>query len=95
MSASDLAMVGSYDYRLVALSVFVSILAAYAARDLSARVRARGQAWLAWLAAAATTADGIGTWSMHYTGMLAYRLPIPVNYDISAGTSLGWTFSGT
>jgi PAS domain S-box-containing protein len=78
MSASRL--VGSYDYRLVALSVLVSILAAYAARDLSARVSARGRAWLAWLAGAAT-ADGIGTWSMHYTGMLAYRLPIPVKYD--------------
>jgi two-component system sensor histidine kinase/response regulator len=27
------------------------------------------------------TAHGIGTWSMHYTGMLAFRLPVPVQYD--------------
>jgi PAS domain S-box-containing protein len=24
---------------------------------------------------------GISTWSMHYTGMLAFRLPIPIEYD--------------
>jgi hypothetical protein len=74
-------MVDSYDYRLVALSVLVSILAAYAACDLSERLHdARGRAWLAWLVGGAT-AHGIGTWSMHYTGMLAFRLPVPVQYD--------------
>jgi two-component system sensor histidine kinase/response regulator len=74
-------MVASHNPRLVALSVFISILAAYAARDLSERVRdARGWAWLAWLVGGAT-ACGIGTWSMHFTGMLAYRLPVPVEYD--------------
>ena len=71
----------SHDHRLVVLSVLISILAAYAARDLSERVSdARGRAWLAWLVGGAT-ADGIGTWSMHYTGMLAFRLPVPVQYD--------------
>ena len=24
---------------------------------------------------------GIGIWSMHYLGMLAFRLPVPVRYD--------------
>jgi len=65
----------------VALSVLVSILAAFAARDLSERVRdPRGRAWLAWLVGGAM-AYGIGTWSMHYTGMLAFRLPVPMQYD--------------
>jgi two-component system, sensor histidine kinase and response regulator len=74
-------MVDSYDYRLVALSVLVSILAAYAACDLSERLRdARGRAWLAWLVGGAT-AHGIGTWSMHYIGMLAFHLQVPVQYD--------------
>jgi two-component system cell cycle sensor histidine kinase/response regulator CckA len=27
------------------------------------------------------TAMGIGIWSMHYIGMLAFRLPVPVEYD--------------
>jgi two-component system sensor histidine kinase UhpB len=81
MPAEDTLMVASYDYRLVALSVFVSILGAYAARDLCEQIRAaRGRTWLAWLIGSAA-ADGIATWSMHYTGMLALNLPVPVQYD--------------
>ena len=77
----ELVMVGYYDYRLVALSAVISVLAAYAARNLSERLNAaRGRAWLAWLVFGSTV-DGIGTWSMHYTGMLAYHLPVPVQYD--------------
>lgn len=77
----DQIMVASHDHRLVVLSVLVSILAAYAALALVERVRAaRGRAWLAWLVGAATV-DGIGTWSMHYTGKLALHLPVPVIFD--------------
>ena len=36
---------------------------------------------LAGLAASGAVVDGIGTWSMHYTGMLAFILPVPVQYD--------------
>jgi NO-binding membrane sensor protein with MHYT domain len=80
-TTEDLVMVASHDHRLVVLSVLISILAAYAARDLSERTSAaRGRAWLAWLAGGATV-DGIGTWSMHYTGKLALRLPVPVLFD--------------
>jgi NO-binding membrane sensor protein with MHYT domain len=43
-------MVGSYDYRLVTLSVLISVLAAYAVRYLAERViAARGGARLTWL----------------------------------------------
>ncbi len=51
-------MVGSHDYRFVLLSIVISILAGYAARNLAERVRdSRGGAWLAWLVGGAT-ADG-------------------------------------
>jgi len=74
-------MLGSYDYRLVALSVVIAGLAAYAALDLAGRVTsARGAVRMVWLAGGAT-AMGIGIWSMHYVGMLAFRLPVPVEYD--------------
>jgi PAS domain S-box-containing protein len=74
-------MIGSYDYRLVSLSILIAIGAAYAALDLAARITAaRGRARLAWLAGGAT-AMGIGIWSMHYIGMLAFSLPVPVLYD--------------
>jgi two-component system, sensor histidine kinase and response regulator len=72
----------SYDLRLVGLSVVIAIFASYAALDLSARVAAARQKgrW-AWLLGGAV-AMGTGVWSMHYTGMLAYRLPVPVYYHI-------------
>src|ERR1700675_4403216 len=81
MPHEDQVMVPSHVPFLVALSILMSILAAYAARDLSARVRdSRGRVWLAWLVGGAT-ADGICTSCMHYTAMLAFRLPVPVLYD--------------
>ena len=68
----------SYDYLLVALSVLIAIAASYAALTLAARVSmARNQARTAWLLGGAI-AMGTGIWSMHYTGMMAYRLPIQV-----------------
>src|SRR5204862_4298652 len=72
----------TYDYRLVALSVLIAICAARAALDLTGRVTAAGNnTRLAWLFGGAI-AMGTGIWSMHYTGMLAYRLPVPVYYHI-------------
>jgi len=72
---------GSYDYRLVALSVLIAVLASYAALDLAARVTAaQGRIQFAWLLGGAA-AMGTGIWSMHYIGMLAFSLPIPVLYD--------------
>ena len=73
----------SYSYGLVAVSVFLSMIAAYAAFGLSDRMRlaktpAIRYGWLA----GGSTAMGIGIWSMHYLGMLAVRLPVPVFYYI-------------
>ena len=81
MPSPELAMVGSYDYRLVALSVVIAVLASYAALDVAGRVTsAKGGIRFLWLIGGAV-AMGIGIWSMHYIGMLAFRLPIPVQYD--------------
>jgi len=74
-------LIGSYDYRLVAISVLIAIFAAYAALDLAGRVTAaRGTARFVWLSGGAS-AMGMGIWSMHYMGMEAFRLPVPVEYD--------------
>jgi len=72
---------GSYDLRLVAVSVLIAILAAYAALDLAGRVTAtQGVARMTWLGCGAF-ALGLGIWSMHYLGMEAFRLPVEVLYD--------------
>ncbi|MBL8266187.1 MHYT domain-containing protein [Steroidobacter sp.] len=81
MSSSATALSGSYDYLLVALSIIIAILAAYAALDFAGRVTAaRGAQRLIRLTGGAVPM-GVGIWSMHYIGMLAFRLPIPVRYD--------------
>ena len=81
MNISGVAFVGFYDFRLVALSILIAVLAAYAALDLGGRVTSgHGIIRLAWLTGGAL-AMGIGIWAMHYIGMLAFRLPIAVEYD--------------
>ena len=81
MSSPELVMVGSYDYQLVALSVAIAVLASYAALDFAGRVTsAKAGIRFLWLMGGAV-AMGIGIWSMHYIGMLAFRLPVPVRYD--------------
>src|SRR5882762_4304344 len=73
-------LIGSYNYAFVALSVLIAMLASYAALDLAGRVTAAG-GWTraVWLLGGAG-AMGTGIWSMHYMGMLAFILPIPVAY---------------
>src|SRR5258706_13017419 len=73
-------LIGSYNYALVALSVLIAMFASYAALDLAGRVTAAG-GWTraGWLLGGAG-AMGTGIWSMHYMGMLAFILPIPVAY---------------
>jgi PAS domain S-box-containing protein len=71
-----------YDLRLVSLSVVIAVVASYTALDLASRVTAAlGRARVMWLAGGAT-AMGIGIWSMHYVGMLAFKLPVPVHYHV-------------
>ncbi|WP_420125289.1 MHYT domain-containing protein [Longimicrobium sp.] len=75
-------MKGSHNAALVAFSIVIAVLASYTALALSARVNAaRGRFRMAWLAGG-SVALGIGIWSMHFVGMLAYRLPVPVTYDV-------------
>ena len=73
-------LIGSYNYALVALSVLIAMFASYAALDLAGRVTAAsGWTRAVWLLGGAG-AMGTGIWSMHYIGMLAFILPIPVAY---------------
>ena len=77
------ALQATYDYRLIFLSCFVMIAAAYTGLEVVRRIRvieAIG-ARRAWLAIGAFIM-GSGVWSMHFIGMLALELPIAVNYSI-------------
>jgi PAS domain S-box-containing protein len=75
-------MTGSYDPTLVGLSIAIAVFASYVALALSARVAAaRGRIRGAWLAGG-SVAMGTGIWSMHFVGMLAFRLRVPMGYDV-------------
>jgi signal transduction histidine kinase/DNA-binding response OmpR family regulator len=78
------ALAAAYSPELVFLSYVVASFAAYTALDFAGRVRdSDGQTLRAnsWLAGGAC-AMGIGIWGMHFIAMLAFRLPIPVSYDL-------------
>ena len=77
-----MVITGTYDPYLVALSILVASFASYTALDLGGRVGAAwGPARRIWLVAAAITMGG-GIWSMHFIGMLAFIMPMPISYDI-------------
>ena len=81
MSSSGTVIEGSYDYGVVVLSVIIAVLSSLAALEFADRfaispLRPR-RFWLAGWA----LVQGGGIWSMHYIGMLAFRLPLPTKYD--------------
>ena len=84
-----------YDGRLVALSLLIALLAAWACLDLAGPAAvAHGRARTLWLTGAAL-ALGLGIWAMHFVAMLAYRLPLPVTYDaVVVALALGVALSG-
>ena len=81
-----MVVTGTHDPYLVALSILVACFASYTALDLGGHVAgARGLARRVWLAVAAITMGG-GIWSMHFIGMLAFVMPMPMSYDIGLTT---------
>jgi diguanylate cyclase len=67
---------------LVALSIAVAIVAGYLALDLAQRsAGSAGWARRAWIGAGGV-ALGMGIWSMHFIGMLALKMAMPVSYDL-------------
>jgi NO-binding membrane sensor protein with MHYT domain len=76
-------MAGTYNSWLVLLSVLVAIFVSYTALSLSARVaRAKNGANTGLWVVGGALAMGCGIWSMHFIGMLAFSLPIPLTYDL-------------
>ena len=77
-------MSGTYNYGLVLISILVAVVVSHTALRLAARVaRAKGSSVQLWLAGGAV-AMGTGIWSTHFIGMLAFTLPIPLSYGLTA-----------
>jgi NO-binding membrane sensor protein with MHYT domain/nitrogen-specific signal transduction histidine kinase len=74
-------MTGTYHFPLVVLSLAIATLASYTALDLSGLISLLDRRLrFTWLAAGAA-AMGTGIWAMHFIGMLAFSLPVPLGYD--------------
>ncbi len=73
---------GTCEFRLVAISVLIAILAAFGALSISSRMinATSSRARWAWASAGAFSMGG-GIWAMHFIGMLAFSLPCGVGYN--------------
>jgi diguanylate cyclase (GGDEF)-like protein len=76
-----IVLTGTYNLWLVLASLLVAMLASYTALDMAGRVNATRGRTANWWLAGGSVAMGIGIWSMHFIGMLAFTLPIPMGYD--------------
>ncbi len=78
----ELAFETGYQPLLVLLSVLVAAIASYTAFLISERIENKnGMQRLPWLIGGAMSL-GVGVWAMHFIGMLALKISIPINYDI-------------
>lgn len=74
---------GTYDMLLVVFSYLVATAASYNVLDLVGKIsQSSGRRRWIWLSYGAL-AMGMGIWSMHFVGMLAFSLPVPVAYSLS------------
>src|SRR5438874_6757899 len=77
---TDMAL--TYNGWLVTLSYLIAVVASFTALELGSRVTLSARrAARVWLIGGAF-AMGIGIWSMHFVGMLAFHFGVPLAYDV-------------
>jgi NO-binding membrane sensor protein with MHYT domain len=79
-SREDKNMPVTHEPWLVALSLVVAIQGAYVGLTLSLQVGEAIGLRRRMLLAAAAVSLAVAIWAMHFVGMLAARLPLPVDY---------------
>lgn len=83
MLLPNTVLLATSDPRLIVLSVFIAVIGSYTALDISEQIAiAQGTAPRWWLVGSALTL-GLTVWAMHFTAILAHKLPIPVGYDFT------------
>src|SRR5450830_1356138 len=80
-------MAGSYNLLLMCFSLFVATLASYTVLEIAERISSQETVRYRrmWLSGGALV-FGVGIWATHFTGMLAFRLPINVSYNAAITT---------
>lgn len=82
MPSSPTLMSGNYNALLVLCSLLIAILGSYTALDLTGRMTSDKKKAAKWWLFSGACAMGLGIWSMHFIGMLAFSLPVPLGYDL-------------
>lgn len=77
------AMQGAYNLKLVLLSYLIASITSYVALDMSSHLKKENSnlfriCW--WVGGAIVMGSGI--WSMHFIGMLAFEMDMPMSYDL-------------
>jgi two-component system, sensor histidine kinase and response regulator len=76
-------LIGHYNGYLVLFSLLIAFISSYTALNLTLRITSSLEKMRKlWLLGGAI-AMGAGIWSMHFVAMLAFQLPIKVNYNLS------------
>jgi PAS domain S-box-containing protein len=71
----------SWNYQLIAVSVMIAIFGSYVALDFAGRMKsAQGVSHKLWFLGG-TLMMGLAIWTMHYLGMQALIMPMPMTYD--------------
>ena len=79
----SMLLIGQYDNRLVGLSLIIAVISSYMALTLSAIAqRSASKAAKQIHLTSGSLSLGIGIWSMHFIGMLAFSLCTEVDYDL-------------
>ena len=81
--ASQPILIKSYSPYLVILSVSIAIISSFTAFGISERISAakNKKHQLLWIMFGASTL-GVGVWGMHFIGLLALVLPVPISYNL-------------
>lgn len=81
MPTSGMTVMATWDYRLVALSILIAVIGSYIALSFAAKLHmARGFRRHVKFAGGAFLM-GLAIWSMHFIGMLALKMAMPVSYN--------------
>jgi PAS domain S-box-containing protein len=79
----------SWDYRLVTLSVVIAIIGSFVALDFAGRMKSSRGPSRKLLFVSGALMMGLAIWSMHFVGMLALIMPMPITYnEILMGLSI-------
>lgn len=88
-------MVGHYNSQFVVWSLIIAFLGCYGCIRLLPSVPDGSKTRSLFWTSCSALAFAIGAWNMHFIGMISYKLPIPIGYDLAqTALSFFYVFAG-